>query len=249
MLRACLFVLLCLSASTAHAASVRVGVASNFAPTMMRLAKAFDAETGHRTEVMAGSSGALFAQIVNGARFDLFLSADAARPKALVEAARAQPQHHVPYAFGALALWSRKAAGFDTQESVRTYLQRLPGRQLAIANPDLAPYGKAARETLVALKSANVAFVRGQNVSQTFALVVTGNAQAGFVAASQLDSVHLGAVWAVPPSLHAPIRQDMVLLSRAQHNPAATALFHYIQSPAGRALIAKSGYHVPPEGR
>ncbi|MEM7568716.1 MAG: molybdate ABC transporter substrate-binding protein [Pseudomonadota bacterium] len=244
-MRALLFVFCLLAGLPAQAGSVRVATASNFVPTMAALAKAFEADTGHRVDVMAGSSGAIYAQILQGAPFDMFLSADAARPAKLVDAKQAAPEHKATYALGALALWSRKEVSFPDASTASAYLTALPPRQLASANPATAPYGQAAQQTLLALGVEPRQLVTGQNIGQAFSLVASGNVDAGFVAASQLTSVTLGSIWRVPPSLHQPIQQDMVLLARARGNKAAKALFAWLQSPAARALIVKAGYSLP----
>lgn len=227
------------------AGQVRVAVASNFAPTMAALAPLFKSETGHTAEIMAGASGAIYAQIRQGAPFDVFLSADTQRPSALVKDGLAAPVGRAPYALGAMALWVRSDVSLADTQAAAAYLKTLSKRRLAIANPRTAPYGSAAQQVLTALNLSQVQPVFGQNIGQTFALVASGNASAGFVARSQLISVTLGTVWPVPTDLHAPIAQDMVLLARAARRPAAKALFDWLQSPRARAVIAKAGYALP----
>lgn len=233
-----------------HAGSVRVAVASNFVSAMESLARTFEAQTSHRVQIMAGSSGAIYAQLRQGAPFDLFLSADAARPAQLVADGLARPKHRASYALGALAFWTmEEGAPFASQSDVAAYLKTLRPRGVALANPQIAPYGLAAQQILTQLGLGKVNPVMGQNVGQAFALVASGNAQAGFVAASQLKIAFPEAVpgraWPVPEGLHEPIEQDMVLLARARGNAAARALFAWLQFDEARARIAGYGYRLP----
>ncbi|MEO0410881.1 MAG: molybdate ABC transporter substrate-binding protein [Pseudomonadota bacterium] len=253
-MRFLVFLMCLLLALPVQAGNVRVAVASNFAPAMEALARAFELQQGHPVEVMAGSSGSIYAQIRQGAPFDLFLSADAARPARLVEDGLARPQHRAPYAFGSLVFWTMKnRAALETPGDVSAYLATLRPRSVAIANPATAPYGQAAMQVLAALGQAKVSPVQGQNVGQAFTLVASGNASAGFVARSQfyktfqtaIDNIPPGSMWLVPADLHAPIQQDMVLLLRARQNSAAQALFAWLQGPYARTRIEAWGYTLP----
>jgi len=234
-------------AAPAQAERVRVAVASNFAIAAERLVTEFAASSEHEVQLIAGSTGKLYAQIVRGAPFDVFLAADAARPARLVEDGLAIAESRRTYALGRLVLWS---ADPDERASLGPEVLRMGAfRRLAIANPDLAPYGVASGEALASLGIArDVAprLVYGENIGQAYALVASGNADLGFVARSQVvqrgDAREAG--WAVPASHHTPIRQELVLLSRAAGNTGAQAFVTWLASDAARATIRAAGYEV-----
>ena len=243
------FVLLLVLPLTAAAEPrvVTVAVASNFKVTAAELAVVFEAETGHRVRLSAGSTGKLYAQIVNGAPFDVFLAADAERPRLLAESGLGIETSRFTYATGSLVLWfaDPATAGRDCRKLLDGGLN---GR-LAIANPKLAPYGRAAREFLVkagywALLEDRLAV--GESIAQAFQFVATANAEAGLLALSQTTQrtrmAPRGCVWQVPRSMHAPIEQQAILLDRAAGNPAALALLEFLQNEAARKIIAAHGY-------
>lgn len=237
-----------LSATGARAEQALVAVASNFAPVAEDLAARFASSTGHGITLVAGSTGKLYAQIARGAPFDVFLAADSARPGRLVEEGRAVAGSRRVYALGRLVLWSaspdrRSAAGPDL-------LARGDFRHLAIANPDLAPYGVAAREVLRSLgllAKLEERLVHGENIGQTYALVASGNAELGFVADAQARGVQEKEAggWRVPTNHHAPIRQEAVLLARAADNGAARAFLAYLSDDEAEQAIEAAGYEVP----
>ena len=228
--------------ANAAAGEVRVAVASNFKSVLEQLEAPFEAATGHDLVLSAGSTGKLYAQIVHGAPYDVFLAADRERPARLIEEGRAEGPA-VTYAVGQLALW-RPDAGEAGPEMLRDGTVK----RLAIANPDLAPYGAAAVEVLDTLNfdpELGPKLVRGENIGQTFAFVRTRSADAGFVALSQilvLPEEERGAWWIPPEDSYAPIRQNAVLLSRGTENPAARAFLDYLMSPEIQALIREAGY-------
>ncbi len=197
----------------------------------------------------SGSTGKLYAQIVNGAPFDVFLAADAERPEFLEAAGLIAAGSRKTYAIGHLVLWSRDddLQGMDCREA----LQNGNYRRLALANPDTAPYGAAAREFLKSAglwETASRRAVFGESISQTLHFVATGNATLGFVALSQLQNPALPAAtckWPVPESGHAPLRQQAVLLNRAGDNRGAREFSAFLQTPPARAVIARHGYSVP----
>lgn len=234
-------------AAAAEPRVVTVAVASNFKVTAAELAVVFEAETGHRVRLSAGSTGKLYAQIVNGAPFDVFLAADAERPRLLAESGLGIETSRFTYATGSLVLWfaNPATAGRDCRKLLEGGLN---GR-LAIANPKLAPYGRAAREFLVkagywALLEDRLAV--GESIAQAFQFVATANAEAGLLALSQTTQrtrmAPRGCVWQVPRSMHAPIEQQAILLDRAAGNPAAVALLEFLQNEAARKIIAAHGY-------
>lgn len=236
-----------LGASTARSAEAVIAVASNFAPVAEAFARALEAETPHRIHLVRGSTGKLFAQIVHGAPFDVFLAADAARPERLVAEGRAVAESRRAYAFGRLVLLS--SAPPEGRGGVESRLRAGDFDRLAIARPELAPYGAAAQATIARLgRSEALAskLVYGENIGQTFALVASRAADLGFVAAAQLvgRDVEAGRLWRVPADHHPPIRQELVLLPRAAQNPAARAFLEALGSEAGRARIRAAGYEV-----
>jgi molybdate transport system substrate-binding protein len=234
--------------TAASADEALVAVAANFSEVVERLAANFESASGHSLTVTTGSTGKLYAQIRNGAPFDVLLAADQRRPELLEKEGRAVAGSRFTYAVGRLTLWSPdpERVTADGAETLRSGAFR----KLAIANPDLAPYGAAARETLTALGLLDTLgdrVVMGENIGQAHALVATGNAELGFVALSFVLSPRNrtpGSRWDVPQDLHAPIRQDAVLLIRAADNPAARAFLDYLKSAEARAVIESFGYGV-----
>ena len=224
----------------AAADSILVACAANFAPTLRDIATAFERHSGHQLRISPGSSGQLHAQILGGAPFDLFLSADQAKPAALIASGHGVSRR--TYAIGALVLWSADPEAVDDQGSV---LQLGRFSRLALANPRLAPYGAAAVEVLEHLGLADATrerWVMGQNIAQTLQFVASGNAPIGLVAATQLRNLG-GSAWTVPAALHSPIRQDAVLL-RAD-KAAARELMAYLTGAPGRHIIESWGYRLP----
>lgn len=235
-----LFSLLSLPAA---ADQINIAVAANFIGPMEEIAKAFESRSGHEVVISSGSSGKLFAQVQHGAPFDLFFSADQGKPSALVAAGLAVPDSRFAYALGRLVLWS-PADGLVDGPGV---LRKGGFSKLAIANPRLAPYGQAAIETLEnlgLLADLRSRFVQGENIAQTFQFVATGNAPLGFVAASQVIG-RGGSYWSVPGELHEPIRQEAVLLRRAEGSQAAGEFLRFVRSEPSRVVIEAHGYQVP----
>jgi molybdate transport system substrate-binding protein len=229
------------------AAEAQVAVAGNFATPMRAIIERFQADSEHRIRASYGSTGKLYAQIKNGAPFAVLLAADQARPERLEADGAAVPGSRFTYAVGKLALWSARS---DWISDGPATLRSGDFNKLAIANPKLAPYGQAAMETLAALGvEAAIApkLVRGENVAQTYQFIDTGNAALGFVALSQLtteNGIEKGSAWVVPADLHAPIRQDAVLLRPGADNAAATALLDYLRSEPAKVLIRSFGYGI-----
>ena len=227
------------------AAELHVAVASNFSGVMKVIAARFEAQSGHRVILSFGSTGKHYAQIKNGAPFDLFFAADAHRPELLEQAQIASPGSRFTYAIGRVVLWSPSADYVDGQGDI---LNSGRYRYLAIANPILAPYGKAAREVLETRglwADLNRRMVRGENIAQTFQFVSSGNAELGFVAYSQIRSsgrTIKGSVWVVPQALYTPIKQQAVLLREGE---AARALMAFVRSDGMRRIIQEHGYDIP----
>jgi molybdate transport system substrate-binding protein len=227
---------------------VTVAVASNFATTADKLAQRFTEETGTDVRLINGSTGKLYAQIINGAPFDVFLAADAERPRLLAASGYGVEGTRTTYAVGALVLWSRDASASTTD--CRDLLAQGDFDHLALANPATAPYGRAARETLEAMglwERAQGRAVFGENIAQTLQFAATGNATLGFVAMSQLASPGLPeatCTWQVPPSLHSPLEQQLVLLTRSANSAVARRFVEFIDTTAAREIIVRRGYRV-----
>lgn len=240
--------LLAAGAPSTAAAEATVAVAANFAEPVDTLLKMFGEKTGHEVTVVVGSTGKLYAQIVNGAPFDILLAADQERPKRLAEEDQGEPESVFTYAIGRLTLWSPQpeAVAQDGAETLRDGDFRF----VAIANPELAPYGLAAQQTLENLglwDELQDRMVRGENVAQTFQMVESGNAEIGFVALSYVVSErneNPGSRWDVPAELHEPIRQDAILLQRGTANDAARAFLAFLKTPEAREVIERFGYAV-----
>lgn len=227
------------------AGEVTVAVASNFLTTAEKIAEGFSADTGHQVHIVNGSTGTLYAQIINGAPYDLFLSADQDRVLALADAGRLLEGHHKPYALGHLVLYAAKT-GVLTKD-IQTSLATEAAHHFAMADPALAPYGRAASQVLAHLEVSNLIrqkAVLGANIGQTFGFVKTGNAPMGFVARAQV--VGQDGDWLqVPSQLHAPIIQEVGVLAYAQGNDAALAFYDHLSRPAVQAILPEFGYSVP----
>lgn len=233
-------------ASPVQGEEVLVAVATNFQNPVRDISAAFEKATGHRVMMSAGSSGKLYAQVIHGAPFEVFLSADSVRPKLLEEAGLTVPGSRFTYAVGRLALWS-KDKGMVKKDGYRV-LTEAPFSYLAIANPKTAPYGHAAVQVMRRLKVWDLVssrLVQGENIGQALQFVASGNAELGFVALSQVLDPRLkgvGSFWKVPLTLHDALKQDAVLLVAGQSNPAALAFMRFMESPHARAVIQQFGY-------
>lgn len=230
----------------AVAARTNVAVAANFTEAAKQIATLFQQQTGHEAVLSFGSSGQFYNQIAQGAPFEVFLSADDARPKQLLDEGLGVAGSGFTYAIGKLVLWSRNPT-LATGEDI---LKVGAFSKLAIANPVAAPYGVAAIETLRALKvydALQAKIVQGNSIAQAYQFVDTGNAELGFVALSQLAAAG-GSRWIVPASLYTAIRQDAVLLKQGAPNAAATAFIAFLKGPDARAIIEQFGYATG-EGR
>ena len=237
--------LLLAGSGTVLADAIRVAVASNFKHAIKPITERFETLTGHRVTLIFGATGKHYAQIMNGAPFDVFLAADTKRPRLLEERGKALAGSRFTYALGRLVLWSPDPALVDARGKV---LDEPDFRYLAIANPKLAPYGKAAREVLEARglwESMRGRVVRGENVAQAFQFVSSGNADLGFVAYSLLrvpGRPATGSVWEVPATLYSPIDQQAVLL---RSNDTAESFLSFVRSSESLAIIRDFGYATP----
>jgi molybdate transport system substrate-binding protein len=230
----------------AQAAEVSVAVASNFTAPAQKIAAAFEQDTGHKAVLAFGATGKFYAQIKNGAPFQVLLAADGATPVRLENEGLTQAGSRFTYAIGRLVLWSAQPALVDDKGEV---LRTANFAHIAIANPKLAPYGLAAVETLdkLGLAALQPRLVQGENIGQAYQFVATGNAALGFVALSQVMSegrITKGSAWVIPTQWHTPIRQDAVLLATAKDNPAALAWVTFLKSDKARAIIRSFGYEL-----
>ena len=230
-----------------HAAEVQVAVAANFTAPMQKIAPEFEKDTGHKAVLAFGATGAFYAQIRNGAPFQLLLAADDETPARLEKENLTVANSRFTYAVGRLVLWSAEPGVVDDKGAV---LARGGFERIAIANPKLAPYGAAAIETLTRLnllERVQPKFVQGENIAQTFQFVSTGNAPVGFVALSQVmmdGRISKGSAWTVPANLHTPIRQDAVILNPGKESAAAAALAAYLRGDKAWAIIRSFGYEL-----
>jgi molybdate transport system substrate-binding protein len=233
--------------SNVQADEISVAVAANFTVPTKQIAEAFEKETGHKVQAAFGATGKFYAQIKNGAPFDVLLAADDETPAKLTKENFAVTGSQFTYAMGKLVLWSAKPAIVDPSGEV---LNNGGFNHLAIANPKLAPYGAAAVEAMKSMgvyDTLQAKFVTGESIAQTYQFVSTGNALLGFVALSQVlkDGKIEGSSWVVPAKLYAPIRQDVVILEKGKGKPAAEALLKYLKSDKATAVIKSFGYELP----
>ena len=235
--------------SNAGAEPITVAVASNFTTTLHNLAARFEADSGQSVRISSASTGVLYAQITNGAPFDVLLAADTERPRLLEASGHGAAGSRFTYAIGSLVLWSRDPA--FTGVSCRAQLENLDDRRLAIANPDTAPYGAAARETLMGLHlwdRVQPQLVVGRNIAQSLQFVASGNASLGFIAGNQALDQRLPRAtcsWPVPAELHRAIEQQAILLQRAANNSVASDFLKFLRNATGREIIEHNGYSVP----
>jgi molybdate transport system substrate-binding protein len=233
---------------TARADEVQVAVAANFTGPMQVIANLFERDTGHKVVAAYGATGKFYAQITNGAPFEVLLAADDETPKKLAGAGQAVSGSAFTYAIGKLVLWSADPKRVDAKGEV---LKKGGFRHLAIANPKTAPYGAAAVQAMTKLgviDSVRPLFVQGENIAQTHQFISTGAAEMGFVAYSQVirnDRIGSGSGWIVPASMHDPIRQDAVVLAKGKDKPAAAALLDYLKGDKAKAVIRSFGYDLP----
>ena len=243
-----LVILLAAYATILRAEEAVIAVAANFSAPMQQIASLFQKDTGHTMKLSFGATGAIYAQIKNGAPFDVFLSADQSTAQKLALEGLAVPNSRFTYATGQLALWSKQKDLVDGKGQI---LKSNSIQRIAVANPKLAPYGAAALETITRLGLLNELqpkLVQGDNISQTYQFVFTQNAPIGFVASSQIyanDAITSGSAWIVPSHLYKPIAQDAILLRKGSDNAAAKALMLYLKGDKARQIIKSYGYLVP----
>ena len=237
----------CLAVTGVQADEVQVAVAANFTAPIQAIASDFEKDTGHKLIAAYGATGQFYTQIKNGAPFEVFLAADDSTPEKLEKEVDIVPGSRFTYAIGTLALWSAKDGYVDDAGKV---LEKNQFKHLSIANPKAAPYGLAATQVLAKLGLTDKVkdkIVEGQNITQAYQFVSTGNAELGFVALSQIfkdGKVSHGSAWIIPETMHDPIKQDAVILKKGENNPAAKALTEYLKGPKAEAIIKSYGYQL-----
>ena len=231
-----------------HADTLKAAVASNALKAMTEIGERFEKQTGNTLLISAGSTSKLYTQIINGAPFDLFLAANVREPAKLDQAGLIVPGSRFTYAVGRLALYSKNMATIGKDGA--TFLRSGKYQRLAIANPEIAPYGHAAQEVLQSLglwPGIAAKLVRGQNIGQAFQFTVTGNTDAGFVAWSDVKQMGeaSGSAWLIPQKLYSPLQQQAVILKRCASVKTAQAFVSFLRSPAiSKLLDDKYGYGV-----
>ncbi len=230
-----------------HADELSVAVAANFTAPMRQITAEFEKDTGHKVVASFGSTGKFYAQIKNGAPFQVLLAADDETPTRLIKENAAVTGSQFTYAIGKLVLWSAKPGVVDGTGEV---LKKGGFDHIALADPKLAAYGTAAVEAMKALgvyASLQPKIVTAENISQAYQFVSSGNSQLGFVALSQVrkDGKMEGSAWQVPANLYTPIRQDVVVLENGKGKPAAEALLKFLQADKAKAIIKSFGYELP----
>ncbi len=242
----CVGVIVTLAITPAFAEQALVAVAANFVPPFREIAMEFEHATGHQLQVAGGSSGNFYSQIKNGAPFDVFFSADMERPKLLEDEGLGVKNTRFTYAIGRIVLWSSNADLIKGEETLRSK----KFKRLAIANPKTAPYGVAAMQTLQKLElwdSVQSQIVMGESIGQAMGFIESGNAQLGFVALSQIMDPKIkgqGSRWDVPTTLHEPIKQDVIVLTKGKENAAAKALMEFMSGPQAKKVIEHYGYEL-----
>jgi molybdate transport system substrate-binding protein len=247
MKRLTLLILSLLTFATAHADEVQVAVAANFTGPMQVIAALFERDTGHKANLAFGATGKFYAQITNGAPFEVLLSADDETPARLIKEGYGVSGSAFTYAIGKVVLWSADPKLVDTKGEV---LKKGGFKHIAVANPKTAPYGAAAMQVLGKLGVAETLkplIVQGENIAQTHQFVSTGAAELGFVAYSQViknGQIGSGSGWVIPGKLYDPIRQDAVILTKGKDKPAAVALLNYLKGEKAQTVIKSFGYEL-----
>lgn len=236
-----LLVLLLLAGGAEAEERIQVAVSSNFVLAFTEIAISFREKTGIHALARTGSTGQLYAQISNGAPFDVYLAADAERPAALEHSGYGVKGTRFTYALGRLIVWSRQA------DDCLAVLHDPSAGYIALANPDLAPYGAAAREFLVSIDAWHAErIVLGSNAMQARSFAVTGNAVAALMPYAHLTGLAKDSsrcVYEVPADSHSPIEQQALLLDDNDAN--AKRFLEFLRSDEAREIIRQSGYGVP----
>jgi len=245
MMRIIILLSLYLGMVTVEAAEIRVASAANFYPTLSKIKHLFEKTSDHRVTIIRGSTGKLYAQIINGAPYDIFLSADSERAEKLVALGKADNDEAMVYAIGQLSVWNPKA---ENAQQIREQLINNNVKKLAVANPKTAPYGKAAIETLKNMglyEKLKSRLVYGENISQTLQFVQSGAADMGFVARSHMkNKIDKSQYWNIVEDQHQPIKQKMLLLKKSKTINASRSFVNFMQTTNIKKLIQDDGYQL-----
>jgi len=234
----------------AQGQEIRIAAAADLKFAMGELTVKFEKQSGTKVNVTYGSSGNFFSQIQNGAPFDLFFSADIEYPKKLEAAGLAEPGTLYEYAVGRMVIWTPADAKVDVSKHGWKTLLDASVEKIAIANPEHAPYGRAAVAALQKAgiyESVKAKLVYGENISQAAQFVQSGNAQAGIVAMSLAVSpaMHDGKRWEIPAEMHPAIEQGAIVLRGAKNKELARAFLEFVKGAAGRTILSKYGFAFP----
>ena len=246
----CLLLALLFTGTCARAQAVKVAVAADLKFFMAELAVQFEKQSGTKLDITYGSSGNFLTQIQNGAPFDLFFSADSEYPKKLEAAELTEPGTLREYAVGHIVIWTTRDSEINPAKDGWKCLLDQRVKKIAIANPEHAPYGRAA---LAALEKAGIyeqvkdKLVYGENISQAAEFVQSGNAQAGIVALSLAVSPAMkkGNLWEIPSNSYPPIKQAVVLLKASKNTDAARRFLDFVNGSQGREILQRFGFTVP----
>jgi len=242
--RLAVIVLLCsLVPGIASSNELRIAVAANFAPTLKLLKPVFEKENGIRITIIKGSTGKLFAQIIHGAPYDVFLAADQRRPRLLEQKNLTSKQGRTTYAIGQIALWSGQP-----DRSALEALKQASFRRIAIANPKTAPYGAAAIQVMQHLALYDTVkpnLVTGENISQAFQFVQSGNAELGFVAYPDIKRHNIKQYWLPDTTTYKPLEQQMVILKRSRHQALAHRFARFMVREDIKQMLRQQGYIAP----
>jgi molybdate transport system substrate-binding protein len=232
------------------AQEIRVAAAADLQFALTDLAAQYEKHSGSKVSISFGSSGNFFAQLANGAPFDVFFSADSAYPRKLEAAGLTEPGTLATYAKGRIAVWTSPGSSFDFEKNGLSTLLDAQIQKVAIANPEHAPYGRAA---VAALKQAGLydqlksKLVIGENISQAAQFVQSGSAQAGIVALSLALSPAMkdGHRWLVPENLYPPLDQSVVILKSSANKSAAKAFLEFLRTPDAQSTLSRYGFTLP----
>jgi molybdate transport system substrate-binding protein len=234
----------------ARGQAVRVAAAADLKFAMTELATQFEKQNGTKLDVTYGSSGNFLTQIQNGAPFDLFFSADSDYPNKLEAAGLTEPGTLREYAIGRIVIWTPSESGINPAKDDWQCLLDPRVKKIAIANPEHAPYGRAA---LAAIKKSGIyeqvkaKLVYGENISQAAEFVQSGNAQVGIVALSLAVSPAMknGNRWEIPPDSYPPLKQAAVLLKASKNKDASRLFLDFVSGTQGQEILKRFGFTAP----
>ncbi len=244
------FMAICLAPPCAFAAEVTIAAASDLSFAFKEIVSEFEQTTGNHVKLTLGSSGNFYAQIQNGAPFDLYFSADIGYPKKLEEAGLVVPGSLYPYAVGRIVLWTGKGSHLDLSKGLEV-LRDPTIRKLAIANPKHAPYGRAAVAAMEHFKvydQIKDRLILGENISQAAQFIESGACDAGIIALSLALAPVMkaaGQYWEIPAAAHAPLEQGAVILKQSKNPDAAKQFLDYIKGPQGQGIMKRYGFTLP----